>query len=152
MRWVVFAFILFITACSNAASQTGIDWMSAETAGLSDDAGTPLPDKDSCEIPASKLNVALNTLAKQTHLKLNNDEAKYYIGHCLPAEPGKTYYLVRAVYGHGGTGGYSVRRYGDNLIIFHGSLGHSNTFSKSALVVSLGFTPKRVIVKASIDE
>jgi hypothetical protein len=65
---------------------------------------------------------------------------------------GKQPYLVRVMYGHAGTGSYGVLRRGNDIRVFHGSLGRTNACTKSALVVNLEFAPREVYVEISIAE
>jgi len=61
-------------------------------------------------------------------------------------------YLVRAVYGHGGTGAYDVLVSGKSIIIIRGSLGKSVEYNKFALVVCLENKPENLFVSVSIAE
>jgi hypothetical protein len=131
--------------------QEGRDWLT-QGIEISPDSGVKVPDTDICEVPASKAKNAIFELTSRTYLALDETTSKFYVGDCIKRVPGKKPYLVRAVYGYKKTGGYLVRRMGNDLLVYHGSLGHSNTYTKSALVVNLPYTPSRVLIEVGIDE
>ncbi|TYC61244.1 hypothetical protein ETQ85_04070 [Zoogloea oleivorans] len=144
-------FALLLMAFNASASEEGKSWLSAP-AGMNEESGTPIPTEDSCEVPASKLTNALSQLAEKTLIALDPTTVKSLVGECIKIAANKTPYLVRAVYGHRGTGHYFVRRVGDDLLVAHGSLGRYTTYSKSALVVNLSFAPKSEFIMVVIDQ
>jgi hypothetical protein len=113
---------------------------------------TLIPKQDVCEVLASKMPMAVVTLDSTPVIPLDQIAAISYAGSCAQSSPGTSQYLVRAVYGQRGTGVYSVRRRGDDLLVEHSSLGRTFTYTKSALVVSLPFAPNHVYISVSIDE
>jgi hypothetical protein len=92
------------------------------------------------EIPVSKLATAEAWLAKNE--VVDQADASYF-GHAefRCALPSKLY-LVRALYGNGGTGGFELKWAGSALIVLHESLGKAAVPSKSALMACL---PKRPV-------
>jgi Tfp pilus assembly pilus retraction ATPase PilT len=60
--------------------------------------------------------------------------------------------LLRAVYGHGGTGGFVVSQIKKSVLVAHGSLGHSTQYNKSALVACLRDSPDVVYTTVSVAE
>jgi hypothetical protein len=103
------------------------------------------------EVVASKASAATTAdLGKSAIVSLTPGRAKYFTGEYYRCSAGKKPYLVRAVYGFGGSGAYRVRRVGQSLVVTHESIGEEATYSKSALIVNLDFEPKEVYVVASI--
>ena len=103
------------------------------------------------EVVASKVSAATaGELGKYSIASLTVGRAKYFTGQYYHCSAGKKPYLVRAVYGSGGTGVYRVRQIGQSLVITHESIGEEAIYTKSALVVNLDFEPKEVYVVASI--
>lgn len=76
---------------------------------------------------------------------------KYFTGIYFQSEQ-KKLYIVRSVYGHGGTGNYTVSRLGNNLLIEHSSLGQEIVYHKSALILNLEFEPKEIYIICSIGK
>lgn len=151
MRMAAVAFVLLTMALGASASEDAKAWLSSPVE-MNEALGIPIPVEDSCEVPKAKRGTAVSLLNKQTHIALSHAAAKSLVAGCINMAEGKTPYLVRAVYGHLGTGKYFVRRVGNDLLVAHGSLGRYSTFTKSALVVNLPFAPAHVFIKVSIDE
>jgi hypothetical protein len=140
---------LAVAVAASADLPDARSWLTPPLA-VSVNAVTPIPDSDTCEVVASKLISALVALTKEQIVPLDAATASYYVGACARPEPGKTFYLVRAIYGQGATGRFSALRLGDDLLIKHGSLARTETYTKTALVLDLPFAPKRLVVTASI--
>jgi hypothetical protein len=67
--------------------------------------------------------------------------------------PGTKPYLTRGVYLNRGTGGFSVYILEDQLLVRHGSLGHSGVpMKRQALVVQLKRKPAEVFATCSMAE
>lgn len=104
-----------------------------------------LPEADFFEVSATKLPIVLlSDLKSGDSVRLTTERAKYYVGRHYSLSDGKTPFLVRAVYENGGTGRFVVYRNGNDLIVYHGSLGKPHIKFKFALVVNLAFEPRRV--------
>jgi hypothetical protein len=132
--------------------QSGREWLRSPPA-KSFAEWTPVPEKDVYEVVASKEIIAvLSELSGKPWIALSEGQARYYTGHYFQKTPGQRTFLVRAVYGQGGTGGYSVSRRGSEVHVSHGSLGRSDASHKSALVVNLDFVPQQLFVTASVDQ
>lgn len=147
--------ILLFTAfsCWAADDQAGREWLRSPPKDNISGEWIGLPETDTYEVVASKEIVALiRDLADKDIAPLSEVTAKYFTGHYYRGERGMKPFLVRAVYGHGGTGGYTVSRRGNDLLIRHDSLGRSSAYHKSALVVNLDFAPRQVYIVASIAE
>ena len=99
---------------------------------------------------ASKEHVALSDLPSKVIVPLNASTAKYFTGHYYRCKSPKRAFLVRSVRGHGGTGSYMLSRRGNDLWVYHGSLGHQLAWHRSALVVNLDFTPREVYFDTSV--
>jgi hypothetical protein len=85
-------------------------------------------------------------------MPLSLDDAAFFTGDHYTSSAGKSPYLIRAVYGHGGTGRYVLSQRDTSLLVQHGSLGHTTVRNNSALIVSLPFTPTEVYTEISIAE
>ena len=132
----------------------GADWLKPPPAGSFTGAGTQEVDEaETYEVVASKLHVAeLRDLKDRGYIAITSEQAKYFTGPYFSCPRGKNPYLVRAVYGHGGTGGYSVKREGRKLLVEHDSLGRRNSANKSALIVNLDFEPESMYTVVRIAE
>jgi hypothetical protein len=85
-------------------------------------------------------------------VELPPQRAVWFTGDYYASPPDKQAYLVRAVYGHAGTGRFQLERIGDDLFIHHQSLGRSTIHQKTALVVNLDFVPEQIFIRVSIAE
>jgi hypothetical protein len=101
---------------------------------------------------ASKVNLAFMELEQTSIVKFSPELAIWYTGHYYSCPEGKQPYLVRAVYGHAGTGAFSLKRLDDDLLILHQSLGRSTIYQKTALVVNLDYEPDQVFIRVKIAE
>ncbi len=124
----------------------GREWLNPPSEGAFPDGAThAIQASDVYEVVASKNYVpVVRDLKDRAYVKLTPDSAVYFTGHYFQCPKGKTPYLVRAVYGHGGTGKYSVMRFGRKVLIDHGSLGRTDAANKSALLVNLDFEPEAI--------
>jgi hypothetical protein len=103
---------------------------------------TSIPTTSFFEIPVSKLTSAEAWLAKDTFI-VQKDAS--YFGHAeFRCDPPSTLFLVRALYGNGGTGGFNLKWAGSALVVLHGSIGAAVGPSKSALVACLAKRPTAV--------
>lgn len=130
----------------------GCDWIKRPAEGQFPDDGTrEVEDTDVYEVVASKQDVSVNIdLKDRTFVKLTSDDASRHTGRYFRCPRGKTPYLVRAIYGYGGTGRYVVERFGRKLHVLHGSLGTEWIANKSALVVNLDFELEDVYTDVAI--
>jgi len=105
-----------------------------------------LPKEDVYEVGASKMELSIRNLPASGYRKLTASAAKYYTGAYYSCPPGKTPYLVRAVYRTGnGPGQFRAERSGNDVAIVFGDMPTlpppSAKFEWSAVVVNLDFTP-----------
>lgn len=137
-----------------AQKSDGRDWISSPPdANYYDFLNDEISAEDIYEIVASKNYVPIyGKLKSTTHVELTPDLAKYFAGQSYNCPSGKTPYLIRAVYGHGGTGGYLVYRMGRKILVVHGSLGQISVSHKSAIIVNLDFEPELIYSTVSIAE
>ena len=99
-----------------------------------------LPETEYFEIVHSRIeNALMRDLATTPFRELRKDEAKAYCGSLYRCPPNKKPILVKASYRNGGTGGFYVRRNGNNLWIVHSSLGEGGVEQFSALVINVDF-------------
>jgi hypothetical protein len=148
VRTVTVSF-LAILACGRQ-DRAGLEWLRPPPT-LADSDWTLLPIADVHEVATSKQALATRQLAEASFVPLSDSETEFYSGFRGAAGP-KRPFLVRAVFGHQGTGAYSVFRRGDDLFVRHSSLGHSSPSHKGALVVTLDFTPREIYTFMSIAE
>jgi len=156
MKWIVRCLLMswLLAGCTLAlpTRTQAEDWLNpppARTESANDEAIAPA---DYYEVVASKQFAAEVRLAEQSIIQLTPDEARTYTGAYFAVATGKTPYLVRALYGHGATGGYTLSRQGNDLLIVHQSLGRNTVYNRSAFVVNLSFAPKTVYLSVSIAE
>lgn len=102
--------------------------------------------RDIYEVPKSRSDTALSRLEKVRFRKLVENEAKFFLGEFYEKPGNKDPYLVRAVYGHGGTGGFSFNWCGDDILIVHLSLGKGRPENRTALILNLDKAPKNVYI------
>jgi hypothetical protein len=145
--------LLVLGACKGSEMQEGADWLREPDLGVIDNERYPvIPNNDIYEVTASKIDLAFMELEQRSISKLSPELATWYTGHYYTCPADKQPYLVRAVYGHAGTGAFSIKRLGNDLLIVHQSLGRSTIYQKSALVVNLDFEPDQVYIRATIAE
>jgi hypothetical protein len=118
----------------------GREWIHRPSGKFTWEDWTKLPETDIYEVVATKETAALiRELADKKFVLITENTAKYYTGHYYRCPPGKKPYIVRAVYGQGGTGNYAVFKRGDELLVHHASLGSTTATHKSALIINLDF-------------
>jgi hypothetical protein len=145
--------LLVLGACQGSKSQAGAEWLREPDAeDAQSEKYTDIPQTDIYEVTASKIAFAFMELEQTSIYKLSPELAIWYTGHYYTNSAGKQPYLVRAVYGHAGTGAFSLKRLGDDLLVVHQSLGHSTIYQKTALVVNLDFEPDQVFIRVKIAE
>lgn len=145
--------LLFLTT-GTPPKGDGVKWLSSPPSGVfSPDQALDIGEDDVYEVVASKKDVAiLLDLRDRRCIAITLQRAKYFTGNYYKCPNGKTPYLVRAVYGQGGTGHYFVRRNGKQLLVEHGSLGQQKLANKSALIVNLEFEPTNIYTIVSMAE
>jgi len=106
---------------------------------------------------AEKREAAARDPFFKDHAEMFWSEARAYralAADALRLRGGRTApYLVRALVLNEATGGFSLYLDGDDLCVFHGSLGHSPVpMTRHPVVVYLERPPKRVLVDVSMAE
>jgi len=133
--------------------QDGAEWLrEPDLEGVQNEQYTDIPTTDIFEVTASKVSIAFMELEQTSISKLSPERATWYTGSYYTCPAGKQAYLVRAVYGHAGTGAFSLKRIEDDLLIVHQSLGRSTIYQKSALVVNLDYEPDQIFIRVRIAE
>ena len=151
--FILLFILLLLGACKVSKRQEGAEWLrEPDIEDIQNVQYTDIPPTDIYEVTASKVNIAFSALQETTISKLEPESAIWYTGHYYTRPPGKQAYLVRAVYGHAGTGAFSLKRLDDDLLILHESLGHSTIYQKTALVVNLDYEPDQIFIRVGIDE
>ena len=151
--WKEIIFLLSVVFASMAFStENGKDWLnSPDIKDIYSENYPEIKPTDFYEVVPTKEGTAIYRLKNTNLQKITDELAIWYTGHYYQCENGKQPYLVRAVYGHGGTGEYRLKRIEEALLITHGSLGKRNVYNKSALIVNLDFKPKELFIEVSID-
>lgn len=105
------------------------------------------------EVAESKLDEAVAQLEEVSIVELTEQEAEGLLGKPLPGSPGTTPYLVRAVFLNKGTGRFLIYMSGDQIAVFHGSLGGGErAMGRQPLVLQLEELPAEVYVTARMVE
>ncbi len=109
-------------------------------------------DIDFHEVRFEKINESNDLLSEKPALEISLNYAKVLIGKEDIALKNNTKpYLVRALYGYKGTGGFYVESLGRDIWIQHASLGSGRPkLIKQPLVIFLEFCPEIVYVSVSI--
>jgi hypothetical protein len=151
--FVALFILLIVGACKDSAMQAGAEWLrEPDLEDIHDEKYTDIPKTDIYEVTESKVDIAIRELEQTSISKITPELAVWYTGHYYTCPPDKQPYLVRAVYGHAGTGAFSLERLEDDLLILHQSLGRSTIFQKTALVVNLDYEPDQVFIRVKIAE
>lgn len=113
-----------------------------------------LEDNDYYEVCRQKLNESIALLKNRPVLEITLAHAKSLIGKERISFKDKTRpYLVRALYGHKRTGGFSIGDLNKNVWIHHSSLGRFHPkFGKQPLVIFLDFKPENIYITVDINE
>ena len=112
-----------------------------------------LPDSDILEVAPGGAAAAVEQLRNAACLEISAEQAAEIAGRkTLSAGDGK-WYLVRGVCLNRGTGKFTVVEVGSELLVEHGSLGHSAVpMKRQPLIVRLQRKPETVYVSCSMDE
>lgn len=141
-RLLLLLFLASSFACAAPDFYDGREWIHRPGGKFTWEDWTELPQTDIYEVVATKETSALiRELADKQFALITENTAKYYTGHYYRCPPGKKPYIVRSVYGQGGTGNYSVHKRGGELLVHHASLGGATAAHKSALIINLDFNP-----------
>jgi len=156
--------VFTVSCCKNPRPRppkvkSGLAWLRQPDFDYSHDDKNKLGASDYYQVSATnkasarEVSVAItNHLKDKRFLKIDEKQAKRFVGDHYKCAAGKQPYLVRAVFGHSGTGRYTLLKVDDNIIVSHGSLGRSSVYNRSALVVNLDFEPKELYNIVSIAE
>ena len=112
-----------------------------------------LPDADVMQVAPDKMAEAQKQLREAACVGLSSQRASELVGQRVESVSGKRLFLVRGVYLNRGTGRFMVVPVGSELMVEHGSLGHSPVpMKRQALIVRLSQKPETVYVTCSMDE
>ena len=126
--FVALFMLLMVGACKGSGMQAGAEWLrEPDSEDVQSENILDIPATDIYEVTASKINIAFMELEQISISKITPELAVCYTGHYYTSAPGKQPYLVRAVYGHAGTGAFSLKRLEDDLLILHQSIPFSPT-------------------------
>lgn len=141
------------TAVGWGEDEAGSAWLRQPPDSVSVTKGwVAVPTKDAYEVVASREAWAVVLLEKEPIVPLSAELARSLAGDHFIADPDKKPYLVRAVCGHGATGGYTLSRRGRELLIAHGSLGRHRRYQRSAFIVNFDVPPTELYLTVSIAE
>lgn len=113
----------------------------------------PLPSSDIAEVVADHTSEAEEQLRDIACVEISDDRAAKLVGKQLSKPPGAKSFLVRAVYLNRGTGRFMAYLVGNELMVEHGSLGHSAPpMKRQPLVISLSRLPDKVYVSYSMAQ
>lgn len=145
--------LLVLGACEDSGMQVGAEWLrEPDVEDIQSGKYSDIPKTDIYEVTASKIDIAFSALQDTSMSRLTPESAMWYTGYYYTCPPDKQPYLVRAVYGNAGTGAFSLKRLGQDIMVLHRSLGRSIIYQKSALVVNLDFQPDQVYIRVTIAE
>lgn len=147
---LVAVFVFFSAGCEQP--QPRCDWIRRTPESIPAGEWQEIPQGDIFEVVASKEFAAVHRDLTNTAVAPLTLETAKYFNPRYETVPGKKPYLVRAVYGHGGTGSYSVLRRGSDVRVMHGSLGRSAACNASALIINFDFVPREIYIEVSIAE
>lgn len=151
--YTAIAFILWPLLVRADTTDKAKSWLKPPPTGLQWEEWKVLPAENIYEVVASKERVAVEIdLASKEIIPITDVKAQYFTGKYFKCPTGLKTFLVRTVYGQGGTGEYSLHRRGDDLLIFHSSLGHTSLYTQSAIVVNLSFIPENIYREVEISE
>jgi hypothetical protein len=147
--------ILYICVCCfaswTALGRDGASWIAAPPPEFAADEANAIPATDVFEVVASKVHVAIDRrLAPTPIVAVSETAAQYFTGAYYSCPRGKRPFLIRAVYGFGGTGTFRVFKSGRSVWVIHQSLGDGVVAHKSALVINLEFEPEHVYTTVSV--
>ena len=127
--FILFFILLVLGACKGSEMQAGAEWLrEPELEDVQSEKYLEIAQTDIYEVTASKIGFAFMELEQTSIFKLSPELAVWYTGHYYTCPADKRPYLVRAVYGHAGTGAFSLKRLEDDLLILHQSMGHSTIY------------------------
>jgi hypothetical protein len=105
------------------------------------------------EVIASQKASAERLLQNVSSVVLTDQQAAELIGDPLPSLPGTKPYLTRGLVLNRETGGFIVYTSGDQVVVYHGSLGRGAVpMSRQPLVLQLERDPAEVFVVCSMAE
>ncbi len=111
------------------------------------------PEVDFYEVHYGKLKESIAQLEENAAVEISLEHAKFLAGNKdLQIKKNTKPYLVRALYGYRGTGGFSIINLGRNIWVQHSSLGSGRPrLVKQPLIVFFDFSPEIVYVSVSIS-
>jgi hypothetical protein len=112
-----------------------------------------VPGANVHEVAADKVVDAEEALRDLSCIELSEERAADFAGQSVAVIEGKSYFLVRGVCMNCGTGRFEVAMVDGNLLVHHGTLGHSASgMKRRPLIVLLPHKPSEVYVSCSIAE
>lgn len=150
----LFAAALGLTMSQIVSAQTnGKEWLNPPNDTANTNQRQSLSDDLFFEVVASKMPAAIDgDLQNLAAVALDESSARNFTGSYFHCATGLRPFLLRAVYGHGGTGRFFVSQMKKSIFVEHGSLGRSTAYNKSALVACLRDSPDAVYITVAVAE
>ena len=105
------------------------------------------------EIKPNLQNEAQAILKDSQIIEISNKELIYFSDQPIQISGSKKMYLVRGVFLNEGTGSFSIYSKGNQLWVYHGSLGHNPVpMKRKALVIALNQKPVEIFITCMMDE
>jgi hypothetical protein len=150
-RFFSFVFAILAVATSNATEARSWERLPAQTMFPGVWSFPRLPDPSVHAIkPEGQTSKAYAALSTMSAVEVSCTEAQRLTSSdAVQCKKGIKHFLVRAVSGASGTGGFSVFHKGTTLYITHVSVGNELSVANTALLLELSFKPTAVFTWAS---
>ena len=143
----------FFTPAHAGPDQSVDEWYNPPQVASWRVASHPISEDLFFELPISKaFSAVTGELKRKVAAHIDADSLRFYVSGHFRCPSDRSPYLVRALFGHGGTGRYHVLLLDGNLIIDHESIGRINVMNRSALIICLFAEPAKVFTVVGIDQ
>ena len=150
MRLRIFIGIALVACVLPVFSAARDSWIAEPPPGIAFGKKETISDVDIFEVVASMRENAEAELQKIPLIPLSHAQARKFTGAYYSCPKGKRPYLIRALFGYGGTGKFWVYQIKREIWVLHESLGQDFTSTRTGLVVNLDFDPAKAYVTVSI--
>jgi hypothetical protein len=147
---MLFLFVLALVAwVAPAFPATPDSWIAEPPPSIAFGKHDVISAGDIYEVVASLRGNAEAELQKIPLIPLSHAQARKFTGAYYSCPKGKRPYLVRALFGSGGTGKFWVYQIKREIWVLHEFLGQDITLARTALVLNLDFDPAKAYVTVS---
>jgi len=150
MRLRFFIGIALVACLPRLLSAAPDSWIAEPPSSIAFGKKEAVSDGDVFEVVASMRGNAEAELQKIPLIPLSHAQARKFTGAYYSCPKGKRPYLIRALFGYGGTGKFWVYRIKREVWVLHESLGQDFTSTRTGLIVNLDFDPAKAYVTVSI--